>query len=66
MRLADRLRLAGVGITRGDAPDENMTDIFAKVWTRNRMDRKAGQVHTSMLKHGECYVTAWPNPNTER
>ncbi len=63
--LADRLRLAGVNITRADTPDESMKATFGKVWTRNRMDRKAGQVHTSMLKHGECYVTAWPNPNTD-
>jgi hypothetical protein len=63
--VADRMRLIGVDISRGDNRDEAMVDRLERVWTANRMDRRSGQVHTAMLKHGEVYVTVWPHPRTE-
>ncbi|HSE45079.1 MAG TPA: phage portal protein, partial [Gemmatimonadales bacterium] len=63
--LADRLRLAGVDATRGDTPWQEGNDALGVVWQRNRMDRRAGSIHTGALTHGELYVTVWPHPVTE-
>lgn len=35
------------------------------VWTRNRMDLRAAEVHEESLKCGDAYVLVWPNDEGE-
>ena len=36
-----------------------------EIWDRNRMDLKAGEVHTESLKLGDAYAIVWPNDEQE-
>lgn len=42
-----------------------VADQCYEIWTRNRMDLKAGEVHTESLKLGDAYVIVWPGENNE-
>ncbi len=52
--LADRLQIEGFKTVNGDTPA-----IEAKtreIWRRNRMDKRAGEVHQESLKAGDAYI----------
>ena len=63
--LADRLRLVNVDVLRNDEAWDEGAKALNEVWQANNMDRRAGSIHTAMLKHGETYLTVWPNTTTE-
>jgi len=54
--IADRLQVTGF-VTEGADPDTDpMREATAKIWARNRMDRRAGEVHNEALTTGDAYV----------
>lgn len=52
---SDRLQLSGFD-TGEDSSNAKATDI----WTANRMDRRAGEVHTGAFRDGDAFVIVWP------
>ena len=52
---ADWLQVSGFA-----AESEDLTARAGEIWKRNRMDRRAGEVHTEALKSGDAYVIVWP------
>jgi len=59
--VADRLELTGFGVETGGA---DLTAAAWEVWSANRMDRKAGEVHLEAVMVGDAYVLVWPDPIT--
>lgn len=59
--VADRLRFAGIRVVRDGKPDKVLTVRVRKAYERARLDRRAGNVHTAALKHGDAYVIVWPD-----
>jgi hypothetical protein len=37
------------------------TETAERIWHRNRMDARAGEVHKEALKNGDAYVIVWPD-----
>ena len=65
--LVDRLVLerftsegAAPGQQQRDVPDTD-ADIAWDIWLRNRMDRRAGEVHVEAARSGDAYVIVWPD-----
>jgi hypothetical protein len=58
--LVDRLQVASFSAEGGD----EMQDA-ADLWKRNRMSRRAGQLHLEACGAGDAYVIVWPNRNGE-
>lgn len=54
--VADRLQVTG--FSSGQTGDD---EFAADIWRSNRMDRRAGEVHTEALKTGDAYVIVWPD-----
>lgn len=52
---ADRLHLE-----RFATGDEATDAIAAEIWSRNRMDERAGEVHREALLAGDAYIIVWP------
>jgi hypothetical protein len=55
---ADRLQIKGFSVESGN---EGLAAKAQKIWSRNRMDVKAGQVHVESLTLGDGYVIVWPD-----
>lgn len=56
--VADRLSVTGFTIEHG--PEDAAAAAWA-LWKANRMDRRAGEVHTEALRSGDAYVIVWPD-----
>jgi hypothetical protein len=56
--LADRLEITAFSVEEGDA---SAGEAAWKLWEANRMDRRAGEVHTEALREGDAYVIVWPD-----
>lgn len=56
--LADRLSISS--FSTGDDGDED--EAALEIWKRNRMRRRAGQVHMEAIATGDAYVIVWPDP----
>lgn len=57
---ADRMQIIGF-----DTPEnEKVGKELWNIWTKTRMDRRAGSVHEHAFKVGDAYVIVWPNPVT--
>jgi hypothetical protein len=59
--LVDRLQISGFS---EDGKEGVVQDAF-DIWKRNRMARRAGQVHLEAVSVGNAYVLVWPNKNQE-
>lgn len=57
--LKERRRQRGEGSFSRDAGDDAWD-----IWTWNRMDQDAGEVHLEALRTGDAYVIVWPTPDT--
>lgn len=57
--VADRLKVTGFGVEEGG--DSSITALAQQVWDFNRMDQRAGEVHTEALTTGDAYVIVWPD-----
>lgn len=44
---------------------DEIGDACMELWTRNRMDERANEVHLESLKSGDAYVIVWPNDEME-
>lgn len=54
---ADRMQITGFAV----ADDEITTKALWRLWTTNKMDRKAGTIHEHVFKTGDAYAIVWPN-----
>lgn len=52
---ADRLQITGVRSV-ADA----VTEVSGEIWTANRMDKRAGEVHRQAIMLGDAYLIVWP------
>lgn len=62
---ADRLQIEGFKVvdSKGGENKEAAKRIV-EIWRRNRMNKRAGEVHTEALKTGDSYVIVdWANPD---
>lgn len=58
--VADRLQVTGWGVRDDQSDDaEAVHEAAEAVWSRNLMDRRAGEVHTEALRQGDAYVLVW-------
>lgn len=51
--VADRLQIEQWG------GDKDGAEAMQVLWTRNRMDRRAGEVHTEALRQGDASILVW-------
>lgn len=56
--VADRLQVVGFTCEDGD---ESVGEFAALLWRANRMDRRAGEVHSESLRAGDAYMIIWPD-----
>ncbi len=56
--VADRLIVTGFAVEQGP---ESAADDAWSIWTANRMDLRAGEVHMEALTAGDAYVIVWPD-----
>ena len=59
---ADRLQVTSFAVEQGA---KDLADKALAIWSRNRMDVKAGQVHIEALSLGDGYVIVWPDETGE-
>lgn len=52
---SDRLQVTGF-TTKDESTNTKATDI----WVANRMDRRAGEIHTGALRDGDAFAIVWP------
>lgn len=45
-------------------PPDPGSEMAGDLWRRNRMDKRAGEVHKAVLRDGDAYVTVWPETGT--
>ena len=59
---ADKLQITGF-IPEGtvDAAAIDLNKVAMEIWRRNRMDRRAGEVHLEAFSLGDGYCIVWPN-----
>lgn len=62
----DKLRVTGFSV---EEPDETGTSLLAdevtpavrRIWQKNRMAMRSGEVHKEALRSGDAYVIVWPD-----
>lgn len=59
---ADRLEITGFA-AEGEAQES--AEAAWRIWQGNRMDCRAGEVHTEALLSGDAYVIVWPDLDGE-
>jgi hypothetical protein len=65
--VADRLNVIGFAVEgRPETPPgqertPDAGDAAWSLWRRNRMDRRAGQLHQEVLRCGDAYAIVWPD-----
>lgn len=52
----DRLKLDSFTVT-----DQKAQEQVVEIWRRNRMKKRAGEVHLDSLIEGDAYVVVWPD-----
>ena len=55
---ANRLSITGFSVEKGG---EKLANEAWAMWLANRMDLRAGEVHTEALTSGDAYVIVWPD-----
>ncbi|MGB7069631.1 MAG: phage portal protein [Pyrinomonadaceae bacterium] len=60
----DKLRVNGFNVEENGGSDAPAFDSL-KLWQRNRMATRAGELHKEVLKNGDAYLIIWPNSNGE-
>lgn len=55
---ASRLSITGFSVEKGG---EKLANEVWALWLANRMDLRAGEVHTEALTSGDAYVIVWPD-----
>ncbi len=56
---ADRLHVEGFAAT-----DPSHGEAAKRIWDRNRMDKRQGQLYTESLTSGDGYLLVWPDERT--
>jgi len=63
--LVDRLDITGFsGEKSGDAAGSTAGETAWDIWTENRLDRRAGEVHLEAARSGDAYILVWPKAGT--
>lgn len=67
--LVDRLKVQGFGFPKGaKVPEGSQNKLLVEadsIWTRNRMDRRSGEIHLEASLTGDAFVIIWPNKKGE-
>ena len=61
----DKLRVTGFSIENSNNSINSTNSETRKIWFRNRMPLRAGEIHKEALKCGDAYMFVWPNTNGE-
>lgn len=66
---ADRLQVAGFTIAgKGEGQQDGkptpVEDTMREIWRRNRMNKRAGEVHLDAVADGDAYVIVWPDADS--
>lgn len=56
---ADRLTIEAISAT--EPAGEDAAKQAQDIWTKNRMVRRSGEVHSEALRSGDAYALVWPN-----
>ena len=56
--VTDNLQVVDFAVEEGPA---KLAKEAKKLWERNRMDQRAGEVHKEATKSGDAYVIVWPD-----
>jgi hypothetical protein len=67
----DKLRVTGFSLETPDSGDDHGTETPAdsvshaakRIWRRNRMGTRSGEVHKEALRSGDAYVIVWADAN---
>ena len=55
----DKLKIKEFRVEQGD---NGLADAAWKIWQKNRMGKRSGEVHKEALKNGDSYVIVWTDP----
>lgn len=56
--LRDKLVVSGFAVEDGDG---ETAEQAWKIWQRNRMGKRSGEVHKEAIKNGDAYAIVWPD-----
>lgn len=56
----DRLKIGSFSLD-----NESLNSKATEIWRRNRMKKRAGEVHLDALIEGDAYVVVWPHPEDQ-
>lgn len=56
--LKDKLILTGFGVEGGET---SAAEEAWKIWQRNRMGKRSGEIHKEAIKSGDAYAIVWPD-----
>ncbi len=59
----DKLRINGFSVDSSSAGTDRTTEAARNIWSANRMDIRAGEVHKETLISGNAYIFVWPDVN---
>src|SRR3982750_2368366 len=61
----DKLKITGFGVddSGSNADVAELQQKLGRIWNRNRMGVRCGEVHKEVLKNGDAYLIAWPDAN---
>jgi hypothetical protein len=57
----DKLKVKGFSLDEADGASNDAAETAARIWRRNRMRTRAGEVHKEALKCGDAYMIVWPD-----
>jgi len=58
----DKLRITGFGVdASGMQAGTSLRSMAKRIWQRNRMATRSGEVHKEALKCGDAYMIVWPD-----
>ncbi len=68
----DKLRLTGFSLEADKSNDEDLTQsreqnsegvthLARRIWRRNRMGTRSGELHKEALRNGDAYAIVWPD-----
>jgi hypothetical protein len=60
--LRDKLKIAGFGIEDASRPEiiDEIRRAVGRIWNRNRLALRSGEIHKEVLKNGDAYLIVWP------
>ena len=63
--LRDKLKVTGFSIDQSKTKSAALRTELKRIWQRNRMAIRSGEIHKEALKNGDAYVIVWPGSDGE-